>query len=311
MPGCPSYLSTKPLPRPTRFNRESKEEQFAQGLRLSLEQQAHDDGRFTVHSLQDLITKLSLLPSSNQWVTWYSECTLHIFKPKIHDKVLNIEKRLVITENLAVMGFRNSGKIPLSIDNLSDTREVEVCFEEIESSTPNTLLDSFHDHLKEASKHLSLVITELHSKPSDLFTDNDSTLAYLSHLQFIQCQLDNSLVHKNSRRYNVITQVMALKSHLISPACYKYLQSLDCLTLPHPKTLQQFKFVLESDYSTFLKKGTSEFNKKERNLILHIDEIHVKSTVSYTGGRIIGYSLQPDQPIKTIFAMMASSLYKN
>ena len=85
---------------------------------------------------------------------------------------------------------------------------------------------------------------------------------------------------------------MALKSHLISLACYKYLQSLDCLTLPHPKTLQQLssKFGLESDYSTFLKKATSEFNQKERNLILHMDEIHVKSPVSYTGGRIVGYS---------------------
>ena len=31
----------------------------------------------------------------------------------------------------------------------------------------------------------------------------------------------------------------------------------------------------------------------------------------HTGGRIVGYSLQPDQPIKTIFAIMASSLYKN
>ena len=107
---------------------------------------------------------------------------------------------------------------------------------------------------------------------------------------------------------------MALKSHLISPACYKYLQSLDCLTLAHPKTLQQLssKFGLESDYSTFLKKATSEFNQKERNLILHMDEIHVKSTVSYTGGgRIVDYSLQPDQPIKTIFAIMALNLYKN
>ena len=40
-----------------------------------------------------------------------------------------------------------------------------------------------------------------------------------------------------------------------------------------------------------------------------MDEIHVNSTVTYTGGRIIGYSLETDQPIKTVFAIMASSLY--
>ncbi len=50
--------------------------------------------------------------------------------------------------------------------------------------------------------------------------------------------------------------------------------------------------------------------EKERNIILHIEEIHVKSTVAYKGRKIIGYSLQPEQPIKTVFAIMASSLYR-
>ena len=156
---------------------------------------------------------------------------------------------------------------------------------------PDNLLDSFDHHIKEASNHLSVSITKLHSQLSDPLTDNDCKLAYLSRLQFIQCQLDNVILHKKSRKYNVITQVKALKSHIMSPACYRNLQSLDCITLPHPKTLQRLysKFGVENDYSTFLKKATSEFNQRERNLILHMDEIHVKSTVAYTGGRIIGY----------------------
>ena len=41
-----------------------------------------------------------------------------------------------------------------------------------------------------------------------------------------------------------------------------------------------------------------------------MDEIHVNSTVAYTGGRIVGFSLETDQPIKTVFAIMASSLYR-
>ena len=105
---------------------------------------------------------------------------------------------------------------------------------------------------------------------------------------------------------------MALKSHLISPACYRYLQSLECLSLPHPKTLQKLcsNFGLENDFSAFLVQATSEFSEKEKNLILQLDEIHVKSNVDYKGGKIFGYSLQPDHPIKTVFAIMASSLYR-
>ena len=129
LPGCPSYLSSESLPRPTRFNRESKEEeQFAQALQLSLEQQSHDDERFKMRNFQDLTAKLSLLTSSNKWVVWCSECILHIFKPKLHDHVLNIEIRLMIYENLTIMGFRDNNEIPLSINTLSDTRQVEVCF---------------------------------------------------------------------------------------------------------------------------------------------------------------------------------------
>ena len=103
---------------------------------------------------------------------------------------------------------------------------------------------------------------------------------------------------------------MALKSHLISPACYRYLQSLECLSLPHPKTLQKLcsNFGLENDFSAFLVQATSEFSEKEKNLILQLDEIHLKSNVDYKGGKIFGYSLQPDHPIKTVFAIMASSL---
>ena len=54
--------------------------------------------------------------------------------------------------------------------------------------------------------------------------------------------------------------------------------------------------------------ATSEFSEKEKNLILQLDEIHVKSNVDYKGGKIFGYSLPPNHPIKTVFAIMASLL---
>ena len=51
--------------------------------------------------------------------------------------------------------------------------------------------------------------------------------------------MDNLFIPKNRRRYNLITQILAIKTHLISPSCYSYLQNLDCLTLPHVNTLDQ------------------------------------------------------------------------
>ena len=41
-----------------------------------------------------------------------------------------------------------------------------------------------------------------------------------------------------------------------------------------------------------------------------MDEIHVKSDVSYKGGKILGSNLDADDPTKTVFAIMVSSLFK-
>ena len=41
-----------------------------------------------------------------------------------------------------------------------------------------------------------------------------------------------------------------------------------------------------------------------------MDEIHVTSDVSYKGGRIIGSCINRGDPIRTVFALMASSLQR-
>ena len=44
--------------------------------------------------------------------------------------------------------------------------------------------------------------------------------------------------------------------------------------------------------------------------ILHLDEIHVKSEFSYTGGRILGSSSTRTEAANTVLAFMISSLCK-
>ena len=118
--------------------------------------------------------------------------------------------------------------------------------------------------------HLNTRHAQQNSLLTDPLTDDVSDLSpYLSRLHFIQCQLANVLVHKNKRKYNVITQAMALKAHLTSPSCYRYLQSLDCLCLPHVKTLQQLysKIGLESDFKNPLEAIDSRFLFKRTKIL--------------------------------------------
>ena len=114
------------------------------------------------------------------------------------------------------------------------------------------------------------------------------------------------------RSYNILTQILALKTHLISPAGYNYLQSMSSLSLPHFNTLEKLysSFGLENEFFSFLKQATQFFSPEQKHVIIQMDEIHVKSDISYKGGKIYSSSLNPDDPTKTVFAIMVSSLYK-
>ena len=131
-------------------------------------------------------------------------------------------------------------------------------------------------------------------------------------LQFILGQLENVGIYKKRRRYNVITQIMAIKTHLVSPASYKFLQSSECISFPHVHTLEKLysPFGLENDFCTYLSQVTSSFSSQEKNVIIQMDEIHVKSDISYRGGKIFSPNLSPENPTKTVFAIMVSSLHK-
>ena len=87
---------------------------------------------------------------------------------------------------------------------------------------------------------------------------------------------------------------------------------MSCLSLPHHSTLQKLysSFGLENEFFTFLKQATQSFSLEQRRVIFQMDEIHVKSDISYKGSKILCSNLDPDIPTKTVFAIMVSSLYK-
>ncbi|KAI6658292.1 hypothetical protein LOD99_15561 [Oopsacas minuta] len=133
----------------------------------------------------------------------------------------------------------------------------------------------------------------------------------LPQLKFLLCQLENTLIPK-IEDCTIVTMVLALKSHLISSKYYSYLQSLKCLIFPHPTTLHSLygTICLKCELQTYLKTSTANFNNQERNATLHMDEIHVKSEFSYTGGRILGSSTTQNEATNTVLAFMISSLCK-
>ena len=114
-------------------------------------------------------------------------------------------------------------------------------------------------------------------------SDSSNTSELLPKLYFILGQLENASVKKTCRRYNMITMILSLKSHLSSSACYKQLRRMDSVSLPHESSLRRLysSFGLDTEFIPFLKSETSGFNRFERHLSLNMDEIHVKSGITY------------------------------
>ena len=69
-------------------------------------------------------------------------------------------------------------------------------------------------------------------------------------------------------------------------------------------------FCLENDFCTYLRQVISSGTYQDKNAIVQMDEIHVKSDITYKSGKIFGHYLSTKNLTRTVFAIMVSSLHK-
>ena len=318
LPGCPAYYSSSATKR-SRLSVESKDDELLnQALNLSLSSEIKENENFLIKDFQDLQDKLPSLSLSKIWSIWYpNERTLVFMRPGFDNAVtIQVDVYLIVEFDLSIKAYQKGEIFPLSKNFLNDTRQLETILSKMSSlplncvNSKNTVTESSStSHILSAENHIQQAIDNMtYSKSDEELIDCPE----LSKLQFIICQLQNSHVPKNRRRYNILTQILALKSHLISPAGYNYLQSMSSLSLPHFNTLEKLysSFGLENEFFSFLKQATQFFSPEQKHVIIQMDEIHVKSDISCKGDKIYPSSLNPDDPTKTVFAIMVSSLYK-
>ena len=121
---------------------------------------------------------------------------------------------------MTARGYLQSKEISLRISCISDVRQIETLLTELVDTIAcfSTKKLQPKDMIAEAITHIQNAVSDLkdHSREN---LDDKSNDINLPLLQFQLCQLRNLCVPKNRRRYNTITQVTALKAHLISPTC--------------------------------------------------------------------------------------------
>ena len=213
------------------------------------------------------------------------------------------------------MRFFRGDPFPISKSCISDIREVETLLCEISLNsldTPSITSNSSvspDKHICQDKVHITEAIDVLQSTNLESHVTDRPEIC---NLNFIKCQLENYNIPKKRRRYNVITQILALKAHLISPTCYRYLQNLACISLPHSNTLDKLysSLGLEHEFITYLAKVTSGFSMEQKKHHCPNGRNSCKSRHLVQGWKIYGTSLNPEDPTKTVFAIMISSLYK-
>ena len=118
------------------------------------------------------------------------------------EKQISIPGYITINDHLTPIGFYQNIQIPLSIHHLSDIREIDKIISDVSLYTK----DCVEKSINEATANIESAI-------SNIETSNDTLEKYSElspQLKFLLCQLENTLIPKSRRRYNVITMVLAL-----------------------------------------------------------------------------------------------------
>ena len=181
----------------------------------------------TLLNTEDLKSKLPGLHLGPGWVMWYSPCnTLQILQLELFSRSIQVQSTFTIHSDLTVSAFRSrhQQEVPLNLNRVTDLRQIESLIDEILHFEPNPELFQSSPvlvNIKEAATKLQSSVSALESTELDE-QGHPSTPSFLL-LQFIICQLENSLVPTKKRRYNVVTQVSVSRFIISMHSLYLYL----------------------------------------------------------------------------------------
>ena len=216
LPGCPTYLSAPVGSKHSkRLKFEEKEEHFfTRVIQESHQSFKADEEKYCITTLDALKQKLNLISLQN-WIIWYSsDSSIHFLLPRLEKSRISIEASLSVNSDLVTTAFYEDKPISLSLNALNDIRQVEALLIEIVRSSvlkSGSETDSIFYHIRSAKGHIIDAIDEIEectAKDLKLNIEDNVISTYLPRLQFTLGQIEDIIVPKSRRRYNIITQVL-------------------------------------------------------------------------------------------------------
>ena len=138
-------------------------------------------------SLKDKLTYVAL---PDNWLVWHNgNDSMRFIRPNLLDNTISVDVYLEVNSFLSVSAWFHGQAISTSLNSINDIRQVESMLHEISSKSVTDYSNNSHSHhLPRAKKHIEMAVNELTRTDGG---ENNSS--YLAKLQFILCQLDNTL----------------------------------------------------------------------------------------------------------------------
>ena len=210
-PNCPSYL-TSTQSKPDRFSRDVKEaELFRKAIKQILEQQVSDEEMYKLYTFQQLRERMNSLTLPYDSLLWNSnDNSVHFLRPTHVNEQLLLDSSMSIDSSLNVKAKRGTYAVPLSLNIIDDTRQIDLLKEvmdfQIPTGTPDQPIEKhLNAYVYGAITQIKFAIAECKNLDldSDTFTNQTSSNinTIQQRLQFILCQVENTLLYKKRRRY--------------------------------------------------------------------------------------------------------------
>lgn len=303
-PNQPHYMSKK-VP-PARANPQVRKEKAVERDELQFQEWMKDD---MIHSFNEFcdnfvpkISKDWLFVSTEDYVSFMKMCcddqpmvtTSFKVMKDLKVKIWHENTKLVSKKFRWLLGSENKCDRWSKLDNLMSHL----------SSFSKTTVSNV-DKLSQCVEVIKQVLENDSGAENSKYSKSDV-------LWFCGEQL--SLLCTDKVRYSCEFLIWAYSVYLSSPSLYTDLRDSKVIILPHPNYLRKFNVssansvVTENSHEHFLKENVTNLRGEEKLVNLLLDEIHVKKSLTYKGGRLYGASINSCKPATTIQAFMISSL---
>ncbi|GBM93235.1 hypothetical protein AVEN_132741-1 [Araneus ventricosus] len=220
---------------------------------------------------------------------------------------VNIDKNLNVSVLYKKVELKKLGtfQFPLRVTNINVFFEILSSLKMLAHSGTTKNSEDIKDVLEVLISLLNKIKNHNSKNEEDKFID------------FMIEQLSNLNVVKKHRRYSYEFLIFCSLLKSISPHCYSFLRNSKVFILPHESTLRRVcsEFGVnpsqEQDDDSFLSYITQKFNflgDKDKTISLMIDEIHLRPTYDYVGGKLYGMSYNSSNAATSAFVFMVQSL---